>query len=78
MAPDENSPQIPPPPPGGPINPSAMTVQEAAKLFSAAGRAVSVEMVQAAVDAGVPVGADGRINLVEMMAFLEKNLDPRK
>jgi hypothetical protein len=55
-----------------------MTVQEAAKLFSAAGRAVSVEMVQAAVDAGVPVGADGRINLVEMMAFLEKNLDPRK
>jgi hypothetical protein len=78
MTNDGNSPQISPPPPGGVINPSAVTVDQASRLLSAAGRAVSVEMVQATVDADALVGADGKINLVEMLAFLEKNVDPRK
>lgn len=74
----DDAPQLPFPQPAGTVNPSMMTVPEAARLLSAAGRPVSVEMVQAVVDAGADVDAQGRINLVEMMAFLEKNLDPRK
>ena len=65
--------------PGGPgaVNPAAMSVDQAARLLSAAGRPVTIEMVQAAIDAGAPLGADGRINLVELMAWLEKHLDNR-
>ena len=57
------------------LNPAALTPAEAARLLSAAGgRPVGAEVVQAAVDAGAPVLADGRINLVELMAWLEKEL----
>ena len=58
------------------INPAALTIEQAARLLSAAGsRAVTVEMVQAAVDAGAPVSPDGRLNLVDLMAWLERHLD---
>jgi hypothetical protein len=57
------------------LNPAALTAAEAARLLTAAsGRPVSVEVVQAAIDAGAPVLADGRLNLVELMAWLEKDL----
>ena len=57
------------------LNPAALTAAEAARLLSAAGgRAVTVDVVQAAIDAGAPVLADGRLNLVELMAWLEKDL----
>jgi len=57
------------------LNPAALTAAEAARLLSAAsGRPVGVEVVQAAIDAGAPVLADGRLNLVELMAWLEKDL----
>ena len=57
------------------LNPAALPAAEAARLLSAAGgRPVAVDMVQAAIDAGAPVLADGRLNLVELMAWLEKDL----
>ena len=58
-----------------PVNPAALTTADAARLLAAAsGRQVTVDMVQAALDAGAPVLADGRLNLVELMAWLEKEL----
>ncbi len=58
-----------------PVNPAALTAADAARLLAAAsGRQVTVDMVQAAIDAGAPVLADGRLNLVELMAWLEKEL----
>jgi len=57
------------------LNPAALTAAEAARLLTAAsGRPVGAEVVQAAIDAGAPVLADGRLNLVELMAWLEKDL----
>jgi predicted glycosyltransferase len=57
------------------LNPAALTAAEAARLLTAAGgRPVGVEVVQAAIDAGAPLLADGRLNLVELMAWLEKDL----
>ena len=61
-----------------------MSVEQAARLLAAAGgRPVTVEMVRAAIDAGAPAGADPdgrgrRINLVEFMAWLEKDLDAQR
>jgi len=58
-----------------PVNPAALTAAEAAHLLAAAsGRPITADMVQAAVDAGAPVLADGRLNLVELMAWLERNM----
>ena len=57
------------------LDPAALTVEQAAGMLSAAsGRTIPPETVQAAVDAGAPVGADGRIHLVELMAWLEQQL----
>jgi hypothetical protein len=57
------------------LNPAALTPAEAARLLTVAGgRSIPPEAVQAAIDAGAPVLADGRLNLVELMAWLEKDL----
>ena len=61
--------------PAGSIDPQAMTAKQAAKILSAAsGRQVTAAMVQAAIDAGAPVLADGHINLIELMAWMEREL----
>ena len=57
------------------VNPAALTLADAARLLAAAGgRPVTVEMLQAAVDRGAPTLADGRVNLVELLAWMEKEL----
>ena len=56
------------------MDPAALTGEQASRLLSSAGRTVTVEMIGAAVDAGAPPLADGRINLVELMAWLEKEM----
>jgi hypothetical protein len=57
------------------LNPAALTPAEAARLLTAAGgRPITEDMVRAAVDSGAPVLADGRLNLVELAAWLEKEL----
>ena len=74
MTAGKDSPKIP----GGQIDPSALTAQQAATILAAAGgREIPVEMVQAALDAGAPVAADGRLNLVELIAWLEKEMASR-
>ena len=61
--------------PAGRIDPQAMTPEQAAKILSAAGgRKVTAEMIQAAIDAGAPALADGRVNLIELMAWMEREL----
>lgn len=61
--------------PAAPMTPTALTPEALARLLSAAGgKAVTIDMVQGAVDAGAPVGVGGRINMVEFMAWLEREL----
>jgi hypothetical protein len=46
-----------------------------ARILTAAWRmAITTDMVQAAIDAGAPVGPGGRVNLVELVAWLEREL----
>lgn len=57
------------------LNPSALPLADAARILSrACGQAVAVEMLQADVDAGVPVNADGTINLVHYASWLVKEM----
>lgn len=60
------------------VNPVALTVEETARMLSAGGgRRVTVEQVQADIDAGAPVGRDGRINLVHYAAWLLREVQAR-
>ncbi|GJQ27819.1 MAG: hypothetical protein HBSAPP02_28510 [Phycisphaerae bacterium] len=60
------------------LNPTALPVADAARLLSAAGGTrVTVEMIQADVDAGAPTNADGSINLVQYAAWLVKEMSGR-
>ena len=57
--------------PGDRIDPLAMTVAQAAKVLSpVSGERITEDMLQADVEAGAPVTADGRINLVYYAAWL--------
>jgi hypothetical protein len=57
------------------LNPAALSLADAAKLLAAAGgRAVTVDMLQAAVERGAPALPDSRVNLVELLAWLEREL----
>jgi hypothetical protein len=60
---------------GPAINPASLSVEEMARLLSAAGgRRVTPEQVQADVDAGAPVGPGGRLHLVHYAAWLNAPL----
>jgi hypothetical protein len=60
------------------MNPAALTVADAARLLTAAGgKVVTAAMVQMAIDRGAPVLPDGRVNLVALMAWLERDLAGR-
>ena len=47
------------------VDPTALTVAQAAQLLG-----ISEDMIRSDIDAGAPVGADGRINLVHYAAWL--------
>ena len=54
---------------------TALTVAQAAKVLSTAGgRRVTEEMIQADVDVGAPVNADGTVNLVHYAAWMAKEI----
>ncbi len=78
MSPEAEYSTIPLPAAAGPVEPltpTALTPDALARLLSAAGgKTVTIDMIQAAIDAGAPVGFGGRINLVEFMAWLEREL----
>jgi hypothetical protein len=60
------------------LNPAALTVDELARLLSAAGgRQVSPEQVQADIDAGAPVNASGTLNLLHVTAWLAREVQAR-
>jgi hypothetical protein len=56
---------------GGPLNPQALRLVDLARVLSASGpRPVTVEMLQADVDAGAPTNPDGTMSLVEYARWL--------
>jgi hypothetical protein len=60
------------------VNPAALTVADAARLLTAAGgKVVTAAMVQMAIDRGAPALPDGRVNLVALMAWIERDLAGR-
>lgn len=62
----------------GAVNPMALTVEELARLLTAAGGLrVTPEQVRADLEAGAPVGRDGRINLVHYAAWLAREVQSR-
>ena len=56
---------------GGPLNPQALSLADAARVLTASGtKPVTVEMLRADIDAGAPVNPDGTINLLHYTAWL--------
>lgn len=59
----------------GPLDPNALTLSDAARLLTrVGGQVITVEMLQADIDAGAPVNIDGTLNLVYYAAWLLKEL----
>ena len=57
------------------LRPTALTLENAARLLtSLGGKTVTVERIQADIDAGAPVNDDGTINLVHYGAWLVKEM----
>ena len=72
--PTENMPSTPQPA----VNPASLSIEDMSRLLSAAGgRKVTPEQVQADIDAGAPVGAGGRMNLVHYAAWLVREVQTR-
>ena len=58
-----------------PLSPQALRLADLARILSALGpRPVTVEMLQADIDAGAPTNADGTLNLVQYVAWLVKEM----
>jgi hypothetical protein len=57
--------------PKSPLNPQAMPLVDAARVFTAAsGGSIEVAMLEADVADGAPLNADGTLNLVHYAAWL--------
>jgi hypothetical protein len=53
------------------VNPMALSIEDLSRLLSATGeRKITPAQVQADIDAGAPLGRDGRMNLVHYAAWL--------
>ena len=60
---------------GGPLNPQALSLADAARVLTASGtKPVTVEMLRADIEAGAPTNPDGTINLVPYAAWLVKEM----
>ena len=61
------------PPDGARMNPSAMSITDAARVLARiGGQSVSENMLRADIDAGAPTNRDGTINVVHYAAWLVK------
>lgn len=61
--------------PGPQLSPQALRLADLVRILSAIGtRPVTVEMIQADIDAGAPANPDGTINLVNYAAWLVKEM----
>lgn len=57
----------------GKLQPTALGIKDAAKLFTAVGgRPVTEEMIRKDIESGAPVNPDGTINLIHLGAWLVK------
>jgi hypothetical protein len=53
------------------LNPTSLSIADLARLLTkVGGQPVTVAMLQADIDAGAPINADGTINLVHYAAWL--------
>lgn len=71
------SPTATPSAPGasGAVSPSALTVEQLARLLSGSGaRTAAEETIRRHLEAGAPTAADGRLNLVHYMAWLVREV----
>jgi hypothetical protein len=60
---------------GGGVNPASLSVEDMSRLLSASGgKRITPEEVQADIEAGAPVGTDGRMNLVYYAAWLVREV----
>ena len=60
------------------VNPASLSVEDMSRLLSGAGgRKVTVAVVRDDIDAGAPVGTDGRMNLVHYAAWLIREAQVR-
>ncbi len=60
---------------GNQIDPTRLSIEQAAKLLSAAYRErIDVEKIRSDVDAGAPMNSDGTINLVNYAAWQAEEL----
>lgn len=58
-----------------PLNPSALPLQDAAKLLTkVGGQPIRVDMFEADVAAGAPTNSDGTLNLVHYASWLVKEM----
>ena len=59
----------------GPLNPQALRLADVAHVLTALGpKPVTVEMIEADIDDGAPVNANGTVNLVHYAAWLVKEI----
>ncbi|MCU0709877.1 MAG: hypothetical protein MUF23_16465 [Pirellula sp.] len=59
----------------GPVDPTRLTIDQAAKLLSAAYRErIDLEKIRTDLQNGAPVNSDGTINLVHYSAWLAKEM----
>ena len=60
---------------GNQVDPARLSIEQAAKLLSAAFRErIDVEKIQTDVDGGAPTNPDGTINLVNYSAWKAKEM----
>ena len=58
-----------------PVNPMSMPIPEAALLLSkAGGRRITEDILQEAVDAGLPVDTRGHLNVIVLAAWLNQEM----
>jgi hypothetical protein len=58
-----------------PLRPTALSLRDAARLLTrTGGQSISVEMLEADIDAGAPTNPDGTLNLVHYAAWLVREL----
>ena len=59
----------------GALNPQALRLADMARILTASGpKPVTVEMLEADIEDGAPVNADGTLNLVQYVAWLVKEM----
>lgn len=58
-----------------PLNPTALSLADAARVLSqVGGEPITEEMLRADVDAGAPTNPDGTLNLVHYAAWLARQM----